>query len=122
MAAPAAVEVRTAPLFSVRLAAEPGVVVTLMALAPALIEPSASDWSSLKVRAPNVPEVWSVPTRLLPVRVSVPAPLSASVPAVMTPAPESVAPLATTVVAVPVPTFSEPVRLSVPATTVVVPV
>ena len=122
IAVPVVVVVSTAPLFSVMLAPEPGVVVMAIALAPALIEPRLSDSLLLTAKPPTAPVVEIAPIRLLPVRLRVPVPLSASVAAVMTPAPDSVAPEATEVVAVPEPTLSEPVSASVPCDTVVVPV
>ena len=120
IAVPDAVEVSTAPLFSVMLL--PVAVLTEIAPAPALIEPRLSDCASFSVKAPTVPLVLMAPILLLPVRLTVPVPLSANVAAVITPAPDSVAPDATEVVAVPEPTLSEPVSASVPCDTVVVPV
>ena len=118
---PVALDVNTAPLFSVMLAAEPGVDVIKIASLPALIEPRASDWSVLKVNDPSVPLVEIVLTMLLPVRLTVPGPLAASVLAVITPAPDNVAPEATTTLAVPEPRFHDPDRIIVPAFTAVPP-
>ena len=122
MALPVAVEVSTAPLASVIFAPEPAVVVIAIAPAPALIEPRLSDCALFSVKAPMVPLVETAPSLLAPVRLSVPAPLSAKVPAVMTPAPDNIAPDANETVAVPAPTFRLPVSASVPALTVVAPV
>ena len=122
IAVPLEPEASAAPLFSVRLAAEPGVVVMAIALPPALIDPSDSDCALFKTNAPTMPEVEIDLTRLLPVRLTVPPPLSARVAAVIMPVPDNVAPEATDVVAVPVPTLRLPARLIQPALAVVVPV
>ena len=64
--------------------------------------------AALKVTAPSVPLPESVVTALLPVRLTVPAPLRARVAAVIVPVPLNVAPEAVTAFAVPAPTFQEP--------------
>ena len=111
--------VSTVPVESVRSDVAPLVcTVTLVAF----IEATDSDWALVKAKAPIVPELEIATTRLAPVRLTVPAPLSASVVAVMIPVPFRVAPEATAVVAVPLPTFQLPERVSVPALTVVEPV
>ena len=121
-AVPDALDVNVAPLFNVRLAPEPGLVVIAMPLPPALIEVRASDWALLNTNDPIVPEAPSLFTRLLPDRLTVPGPDNASTLAVTTPAPLNVAPPATETDAVPEFAFKSPARLRVPALIVVPPV
>ena len=116
---PDAVEVSTAPLFSVMLL--PPLVLMFMAPLVTVLS-SVSDCASLKVSAASVEVLHSQPTALLPVRLMVPPPPAAISAAVSVPRPDRLAPLATDIVAVPDPTFHEPVSDTVPAETVVAPV
>ena len=110
-----------APVESARSDVEPVVVTKIVPLEA--IEPSEIDCALFSVKAPTVPLVATAPIAFAPVRLSVPPPLSASVPAVIVPAPFSVAPLATEIVSVPdEPTFKLPESVNVPALTVVAPV
>ena len=120
MALPVAAEASTAPVPSKISAPDPAVVLTVRRPVAA-IEPRVSDWELLNVKEVKVPLAVMPPTRLLPVRLTVPAPPYVSVAAVMTPVPDSVAPAATTVAAEPEPRDHDPARSSVPAATVVAP-
>ena len=118
-ASPVAPELMEAPLAIETSEPAP---VAVMKIAPVeAMEPIESDCELLSVNAPTTPLVVTAPTALAPVRLTFPFPLSASVAAVNTPDPFSVAPDPTTVVSVPVPTFRLPERVNAPELTVVVP-